>query len=108
MEKIPLCVIGCGGMGHRHILAYRELEDSGIGNVDVVAVCDLRPENAALGAREVERLFGRKPMVFTDLNQVLTHQEIMAVDVVTDPSVHYVVALPALLAGEHAIAEQPH
>ena len=31
MEKIPLCVVGCGGMGHRHILAYKELDDSGIG-----------------------------------------------------------------------------
>jgi predicted dehydrogenase len=107
VEKIPLCVIGCGGMGHRHILAYRELEDSGIGNVEVVAVCDLRPENAALGAREVERLFGRKPMVFTDLDQVLAHPEIVAVDVVTDPSVHHAVAVPALLAGKHAIVEKP-
>src|SRR5437868_2412989 len=107
MEKIPLCVIGCGGMGHRHILAYKELEDSGIGNIEVVAVCDLRPENAALGAREVERLFGRKPLVYTDLNDVLANREIVAVDVVTDPSVHHAVAVPALLAGKHAIVEKP-
>ena len=71
MEKVPLCVVGCGGMGHRHIMAYRVLEDSGIGNIELVAVCDVRPENAAFGSREVERLFGRKPMVFTDLGQVL-------------------------------------
>ena len=94
-------------MGHRHILACKELADSGIGNVDVVAVCDTRPENAALGAREVERLFGRAPMVFTDLDQVLAHPEIVAVDVVTDPSVHHTVAVPALLAGKHAIVEKP-
>ena len=30
-ETIPLAIVGCGGMGHRHILAYKELEDSGIG-----------------------------------------------------------------------------
>ena len=47
LEKIPLCVVGCGGMGHRHILAYKELDDSGIGNIEVVAVCDVQPENAA-------------------------------------------------------------
>jgi predicted dehydrogenase len=107
LEKIPLCVIGCGGMGHRHILAYKELADSGLGNIDVIAVCDTRPESAALGAREVERLFGRAPMVFTDLDQALAHPEIVAVDVVTDPSVHHRVAVPALLAGKHAIVEKP-
>jgi predicted dehydrogenase len=107
LEKLPLCLVGCGGMGHRHILAYKELEDSGIGNIDLVAVCDVRPENAALGAREVERLFGRKPLVFTDLDQVLAHPEIAAVDVVTDPSVHHTVAIPALLAGKHAMVEKP-
>ncbi len=107
MEKVQLCVVGCGGMGHRHILAYKELADSGIGNIDVVAVCDVRQENVALGAREIERLFGRKPMVFTDLDQVLAHPEITAVDVVTDPSVHHAVAVPALLAGKHAIVEKP-
>jgi predicted dehydrogenase len=107
VERVPLCVIGCGGMGHRHILAYKELSNSGIGNVDIVAVCDIRPENAALGAREVERLFGKKPIVFIDLDQVLAHPEIGAVDVVTDPSTHHRVAVPALLAGKHALVEKP-
>ena len=107
MENVPFCVIGCGGMGHRHILAYKELEDSGIGNVDLIAVCDIDPKNADLGAREVERLFGRKPMVFTDLDKALAHPDIAAVDVVTDPSIHHQVAVPALQAGKHALVEKP-
>jgi len=94
-------------MGHRHILAYKELEDSGIGNIDVIAVCDIRSENAAFGAREVERLFGRKPTVFADLDEALTHPEIAAVDVVTDPATHHTLAVPALLAGKHALVEKP-
>ena len=49
MDKIPLCLIGCGGMGHRHILAYKELEDSGIGNIELMAVCDLNSQTADLG-----------------------------------------------------------
>ena len=107
MEKIPLCVVGCGGMGHRHILAYRELEDSGMGNIEVVAVCDIATENAELGAREVERLFGRRPLVFTDLDDMLAQDEIAAIDVVTDPSTHHVIAVPALQAGKHALVEKP-
>ena len=107
MEKVPLCVVGCGGMGHRHIMAYRVLEDSGIGNIDLVAVCDMRRENAEFGAREVERLFGRKPLVFTDLDQVLASSDISAVDIVTDGSMHHQVAVPALQAGKHALVEKP-
>ncbi|MBI2942001.1 MAG: Gfo/Idh/MocA family oxidoreductase [Chloroflexi bacterium] len=105
--RIPLCVVGCGGMGQRHILGYKELEKSGISNVEVVAVCDVREENAQLGAREVERLFGRKPMIFTDLDQVIGNRDVAAVDVVTDPSTHHAVAIPCLEAGKHALVEKP-
>ena len=107
MEKIPLCLIGCGGMGHRHILAHKELEDSGIGNIELMAVCDLNPNNADLGKREVERLFGRTPLVFTDLDEVVKHPDIAAVDIVTDPSVHHQVAVPVLEAGKHVLCEKP-
>ena len=107
MAKIPLCLIGCGGMGHRHILAYKELEESGIGNIELAAVCDLTPKNADLGKREIERLFGRTPLVFTDLDEVVAHPDIAAVDVATDPSVHHQVAVPVLLAGKHALVEKP-
>jgi predicted dehydrogenase len=107
LEKIPLCLIGCGGMGHRHILAYKELEESGIGNVELMAVCDLNPKNADLGRREIERLFGRTPLVFTDLDEALAHPDIAAVDIVTDPSFHHQVAIPALQAGKHVLVEKP-
>ena len=107
MDKIPLCLIGCGGMGHRHILAYKELEDSGIGNIELMAVCDLNPQNADLGKREVERLFGRTPLVFTDLDEVVKHPDIAAVDIVTDPAVHHQVAVPILEAGKHVLCEKP-
>ena len=38
MEKVPICLVGCGGMGHRHVMGYKELKDSGIGNLDLIAV----------------------------------------------------------------------
>ena len=94
-------------MGHRHLLAYKVLEDSGIANVDLVALCDIRPESTALCAGEMERVFGRTPMVFNDLDEVLSHSEIAAVDVVTDGSTHHEIAVPALRAGKHALVEKP-
>ncbi|MBM3957474.1 MAG: Gfo/Idh/MocA family oxidoreductase [Gemmatimonadetes bacterium] len=107
MEKVPICLVGCGGMGQRHILGFRELEDSRIGNLDLVAVCDVRPENAALCAREAERLLGRKPAVFTDVGDALAHPDVAAVDVTTDPRTHHTIAVGALLAGRHALVEKP-
>ena len=89
MEKVPLCVVGCGGMGHRHIMAYKVLEESGIGNVELMAVCDVRRENAGFAAREVQRLLGREPLVFTDMDSVLKRDDILAVDIVTDVSMHH-------------------
>ena len=106
-EAVPLCLVGCGGMGHRHLMAYRVLEESGLANVELMAVCDVRPENAEFARREVERLFGRTPLVFTDLDQVLARNDILAVDVVTDGSTHHSVAIPALRAGKHALVEKP-
>ena len=46
MEKIKLAIVGCGGMGGRHLLGLQELEASGMGNVQLVAACDLRRDNA--------------------------------------------------------------
>ena len=100
-------MIGCGGMGHRHIFGYKELDESGIGNIELVAVCDLREESANLCAREVERLFGRKPLIFTDPEKVYAHPDISAVDVVTEPAYHHSIAVPALLAGKHTQVEKP-
>ena len=106
-ERVPICVVGCGGMGHRHTIAYHTLEETGLSNMDLVAVCDIRRENAERIAGEVERLFGRKPLIFTDLDRMLAHPDIAAVDVVTDGSTHHKIATAALEAGKHALVEKP-
>ena len=47
MDRVPLGIIGCGGMGRRHIRAYRALRDVGADRFEIKAVCDTRPEAAA-------------------------------------------------------------
>ncbi len=106
-ERVPVCIVGCGGMGHRHTIAYHVLEETGLSNVELMAVCDINRDNAQRVAGEVERLFGRRPLVFTDLEQMLAHPDIAAVDVVTDGSSHHVIATAALAAGKHTLVEKP-
>lgn len=106
-KRVPICVVGCGGMGHRHTIAYKTLAETGLSNVDLMAVCDINRDNAERVAGEVERLFGRRPLIFTDLDRMLAHPDVAAVDVVTDGSSHHVIATAALEAGKHALVEKP-
>lgn len=106
-QRVPICVVGCGGMGHRHTIAYHTLEETGMSNVELMAVCDINRDNAGRIAGEVERLFGRKPLIFTDLDRMLASPDIAAVDVVTDGSSHHEIATAALAAGKHALVEKP-
>ncbi len=94
-------------MGHRHTIAYHTLEETGMSNVELMAVCDINRDNAERIAGEVERLFGRKPLIFTDLDSMLANPDIAAVDVVTDGSSHHEIATAALAAGKHALVEKP-
>ena len=55
MERIPIAIVGCGGMVGRHLLGLRELYDAGLGNVHLVAVCDLRRDNAEYLATKAKK-----------------------------------------------------
>ena len=95
-------------MGTRHLYGLGELAKTPFDNVDLVAVCDIRRDNAELAAAEAEKLVGRRPAVFTDLETM--HREVadlMAVDVVVDPSVHHAVVCQALDLGLHVMVEKP-
>jgi predicted dehydrogenase len=108
MDKIRIGLVGCGGMGTRHLYGLRELVQSPFANVELAALCDIRHENAVLAALEAETLLGVKPQIFTELETMVREvPDLVAVDVVTDPSVHHVVACQALELGLHVMVEKP-
>lgn len=95
-------------MGTRHLYGLATLAKTPFDNVELVAVCDIRRDNAELAATEAEKLVGQRPAVFTDLETM--HREVpdlMAVDVVVDPSVHHAVVCQALDLGLHVMVEKP-
>ena len=48
-------------MGGRHLRALGALYDSGMANVELVAVCDTREENALHLADKAEEMLGSRP-----------------------------------------------
>src|SRR5258708_15420 len=65
-ERVRLAIVGCGGMGRRHLTGLAELSRTDHCNVDLVAVCDLNRKNAEDLADEAEQYLGTRPRVFSD------------------------------------------
>ena len=108
MDKVRLALVGCGGMGTRHLHGLKQLADSPFDSIELSAVCDIRAENAELAAAEAAQLFGVRPKVCTKLDELVQQvPDLEAVDVVTDPSVHHEVVCEALDLGLHVLVEKP-
>ncbi len=106
--KIPFAIVGCGGMGSRHLLGLKELNDCRLGVVDLAAVCDLRLDNAEALAGEAEKLLGRKPLVFQDMHKMVAAVPgLQAAIITTDASSHHRVACAAFDLGLHVLCEKP-
>ena len=108
MDRIKFAIVGCGGMGTRHLYGLRALSQTPFCNVDLGALCDIQRENAELAASEAERLLGIRPAIFTDLEEMVRRvPDLTAADIVTDPSVHHSVACEAMDLGLHVMVEKP-
>ena len=108
MVRIPLAILGCGGMGGRHLLGLKELYETDLCNVELVAACDLRRENAEHLADNAAKLLGRRPLVFADLERMVAAlPDLQAVDVATDAGSHHAVVRAAFELGLHVLCEKP-
>src|SRR6476661_10311258 len=88
-ERVRLALVGCGGMGRRHLAGLAELARSEHNNIDLVAVCDLNQQNADDMADEAEALMGINVPVFTDAAQMVREVEgLQAADCTTDTGSH--------------------
>ena len=91
-------------MGGRHLFGLGELYDTDLCNVELVAVCDLRPDNAEHLAGRAEALLGARPRVYSDLEAMVTAQpDLQGAVVTTDSGSHHLVACAALELGLHVL-----
>lgn len=94
-------------MGSRHVQGFARLARSGMSNVRLVAVCDVRADNAERVAGEAEALLGYRPKIHLSIAEAIADPEIAAFDVVTEAFSHLSVVKPALDAGKHVLCEKP-
>ena len=101
--------VGCGGMGRRHLRGMAALAASSQQNVELVAVCDLRREQADLLADEAAELLGARPPVFTDLEQMVREIDGLDAADVTVDSGCALRASPRSVStlGLHVLCEKP-
>jgi predicted dehydrogenase len=106
---VPIALIGCGGMGRRHLRGMARLASSTLANVDLVAVCDLNQTNANFVADEAEELLGQRPRVYAELGQMARElgSDLVAASITTDVAAHHRVAIACLESGLHVLCEKP-
>jgi predicted dehydrogenase len=106
MDRIPLAIVGCGGMGHRHLFGLAELHRSGLSPFDLVGACDPVIDNAESLASNAEELLGKRPTVVKNMAE-LEALGVAAVDITTTPRYHHTLAVEAIERGWHAMIEKP-
>jgi predicted dehydrogenase len=106
MSQIRLAIVGCGGMGHRHLFGLNELRRAGWEHFQLVGACDPVRANAESLADQAAEYFGSRPTVVGDLDQ-LAALGVEAVDVTTTPRSHHTIAAEALARGWHTMLEKP-
>jgi predicted dehydrogenase len=108
-ERLPIGLIGCGGMGRRHLRGLARLASSSFSNVDLVAVCDISQDNARLVADEAADLLGRRPRVYASVEAMATElgDDVQGASITTDAGSHHKVATACLEAGLHVLCEKP-
>ena len=108
MEAVRLAIVGCGGMGRRHLAGLGELARAGDRSLELVAVSDLNRRNADDLAGEAEALLGARPAVFTDsATMVGAIDGLEAADCTTDTASHHRAAAELLDLGLHTLCEKP-
>jgi predicted dehydrogenase len=106
-DPVRLAIVGCGGMGRRHLAGLAELARAEQ-TIELVAVCDLNERNATDLAGEAETLLGRRPAVFTNLATMLRETDgLEAAACTTDSGSHHTVATDLLDLGLHTLCEKP-
>lgn len=97
MDKINVCIVGCGRISTLNVQGYLENEDA-----NVYAVCDV---NARI-AKDMAKKWG-VDKVYTKYSDVLKDENIHAIELLTPHHLHCEMAIQAFKAGKHVSVQKP-
>ena len=110
MLKVGL--VGVGAMGSGHLANYLRLMREGAG-VQLVAVCDVRPEqmerkeNTDLNIEIKQEKFEAHYNKYTDFKEMMAKEEMDYIDFAVPTYLHAQMAIAALENGFHVLSEKP-
>ncbi len=93
-------IIGCGGIANnKHMPALKE-----IGNVEMVAFCDIKEERA----QEAKEKYGiESARVYNNYKDLLENEKLDVIHVCTPNKSHAEITIASLEAGHHVMCEKP-
>ncbi len=107
-EPVRVSIVGCGGMGRRHLAGIGELAQTDHNNVELAAVCDLDASRANALADEAETLLGTRPAVHNDIKTMAAEVDgLEAASCTVESGLHHRVATSILDSGLHVLCEKP-
>jgi predicted dehydrogenase len=105
--SVRLALVGCGGMGRRHIKGMMRQRAAGKLNFELAAVCDVMPDSAAAAVALSVDGIGHTPAQYTDFDAMLADARPDGIIITTTPETHADIGIRALAAGVHVMAEKP-
>src|SRR6478609_2127818 len=105
---LTLALVGCGGMGCRHIRGLAKLREIDEQRFRLVAAIDIFGANATKAADLAEELLAERPQTFASLDAM--RRAVGAVDamiVTTAPDSHADVGIDAMASGINVMVEKP-
>jgi len=96
-QQVGFGVVGLGTWGENHL---KTLADEP--GVYVAGICDINEQLLNRRAEEYDI-----PFITTDYEELVTHEDVQAVSVVTPDFLHYDIAMAAAQAGKHLLVEKP-
>ena len=101
-DRVRLGVIGCGGMGGRHLEALAVDPQC-----EVVVICDVFKQRYENWQKKVGELSGKAPEAFQDFRYLLDRKDLDAVFVVTPDHWHPLLTILLCQAGKDVYVEKP-
>ncbi|MHA1344837.1 MAG: Gfo/Idh/MocA family protein [Candidatus Heimdallarchaeaceae archaeon] len=96
MKELNIAVIGVGSWGKNHARVFKEIEKT-----NLVGIYDIQLEKA----KELASI--HRARAFSDLDELLSLEELDAVSIASPTSTHGEIALKAIEYGKHVLIEKP-